>query len=294
MRRVSGQYQWMSTPANWHPDPTGRHQMRYWNGDVWTEHVATNGVSSVDPLDATTGGAEAAVTGVGAAGIVGVAVTDADKVRRQVVDQAGIQGAQTGGGTLFTEPVLVVNQKAKLIEVTNQYTVFDAAGQQICTVNEVGQSTAKKVLRVLTNIDQFLTHKYEIRDNAGQLQLGLHRPAKVFKSTVIVTGPNGEEIGTIVQENMIGKIHFGFMVGGQRIGGIQAENWRAWNFSIQEASGREVARVTKTWGGILKAAFTTADNYVLQVHEPLAQPLNALVVASALCIDTALKQDDSR
>jgi uncharacterized protein YxjI len=278
----------MSTnPANWHPDPTGRHQMRYWNGEVWTEHVSTNGVAGVDPVE----GSSAA--GASVAGHASIVHVD-DRVQKQVIEQAGIQGAQIGGGTLFTEPILVVNQKAKFIEVTNQYTVFDSAGQQICTVNEVGQSTAKKVLRVLTNVDQFLTHKYEIRDNAGVLQLGLHRPAKVFKSNVIVTGPDGEEIGNITQENMIGKIHFGFMVGGQRIGGIQAENWRAWNFSIQDAGGREVARVTKTWGGLLKAAFTTADNYVLQIHEPLPQPLNALVVASALCIDTALKQDDNR
>jgi hypothetical protein len=37
--------------------------------------------------------------------------------------------------------------------------------------------------------------------------------------------------------------------------------------------------------------FTTADNYVLQVHQPLEEPLRSLVVASALTVDTALKQD---
>ena len=37
--------------------------------------------------------------------------------------------------------------------------------------------------------------------------------------------------------------------------------------------------------------FTTADNYVVQIHARLPQPLNSLVVASALSVDTALKQD---
>ena len=37
--------------------------------------------------------------------------------------------------------------------------------------------------------------------------------------------------------------------------------------------------------------FTTADNYVVQVHQRQAEPLNTLVIASALSIDTALKQD---
>ena len=27
-------------PAQWLPDPTGKHQQRYWNGNRWTEHVA--------------------------------------------------------------------------------------------------------------------------------------------------------------------------------------------------------------------------------------------------------------
>lgn len=36
--------------AAWYADPAGRHQVRYWDGLVWTEHVADNGVAGVDPL----------------------------------------------------------------------------------------------------------------------------------------------------------------------------------------------------------------------------------------------------
>jgi hypothetical protein len=52
-----------------------------------------------------------------------------------------------------------------------------------------------------------------------------------------------------------------------------------------------VARITKTWEGVAKTLFTTADNYVVQFHHQLPQPLLSLVVASALSVDTALKQD---
>src|SRR5205823_4485000 len=79
-------------------------------------------------------------------------------------------------------------------------------------------------------------------------------------------------IGEIVQENVFGKIRFGFVVNGRSVGGIFAENWRAWNFSIQDHTGTEVARVTKTWGGFIKAAFTTADNYVVEIPHPLPEP----------------------
>ena len=90
---------------------------------------------------------------------------------------------------------------------------------------------------------------------------------------------------------MVGKIRFGLESGGQRLGGIFGENWRAWNFRIEDAGGIEVARITKTFEGFLKTAFTTADNYVVQIHARQPEPLNSLIVATALSVDTALKQD---
>ena len=35
---------------SWHPDPTGRHELRYWDGSIWTDHVANQGVQAMDPL----------------------------------------------------------------------------------------------------------------------------------------------------------------------------------------------------------------------------------------------------
>ncbi len=49
----------MSTPAAWHPDPTQRHQMRYWDGATWTDQVSDNGVTTTDPIGAPAPGAEA-------------------------------------------------------------------------------------------------------------------------------------------------------------------------------------------------------------------------------------------
>ena len=34
----------------WHPDPTGRHELRYWDGAQWTDHVSDRGVQAVSPL----------------------------------------------------------------------------------------------------------------------------------------------------------------------------------------------------------------------------------------------------
>ncbi|WP_139982428.1 DUF2510 domain-containing protein [Nocardioides litoris] len=36
--------------AAWHPDPGGRHELRYWDGASWTDHVSDQGQVSNDPL----------------------------------------------------------------------------------------------------------------------------------------------------------------------------------------------------------------------------------------------------
>ena len=221
---------------------------------------------------------------------------DHNKIHDQISGQgwrgAGIgEGAFAGGGTLFTEPILVVNQKVKLVELTNQYSIFDQRGNVIARVTQVGQSALRKLLRLVSRFDQYLTHTLEVTDNSDVVQLKIVRPRKIFKSTIIVSDANENEIGRIVQNKMIGKINFALVADSQNIGAIKAENWRAWNFAIEDASGTEVARITKTFEGLLKTAFTTADNYVVQLHKPLVAPLLQLVIASAISVDTALKQD---
>ncbi|MEK0099152.1 phospholipid scramblase-related protein [Streptomyces sp. A475] len=309
-----------NTPAGWYPDPQGAPQtLRWWDGAQWTEHTSPVQQPAgqqvphqaqqpqQQPVQQAAQGQFAPQQQRSqqpvqpqqhAAGPYGQqapqqqqSYVDPAKVQRQVQHQAGVAPTAPGGGSLFTEPVLVVNQKAKLIELTNEYTVMDQNGGQIGSVVQVGQSTLKKVARFVSSLDQFMTHKLEIRDAYGQPQLVMTRPAKFMKSRVVVERPDGSPVGEIVQQNMIGKINFAINVNGQQIGAIKAENWRAWNFSIVDHADNEVARITKTWEGLAKTMFTTADNYVLQIHYQLPEPLLSLVVATALTVDTALKQD---
>jgi uncharacterized protein YxjI len=283
-------------PANWYPDPMGRHELRYYDGSAWTDHVSDQGATSIDPVHADP--ADPRPRGLdrfdafNTIGNEGKPQTIAAQLTGTGHKGVGLTAPVPGGaGTIFTEPVLIVNQKAKLIELNNQYSVFDQNGDQVAAVNQVGQSALKKAARLVSSLDQFMTHELQVTDQSGQVQLKITRPRKIVKSTVIVSDGGGHEIGRIVQQNMIGRIKFGLEANGQMLGSIKAENWRAWNFRIEDNAGVEIARVTKTWEGFAKTMFTTADNYVLQVFQRPAGPLNALLVASALSIDTALKQD---
>ncbi len=265
----------MTAPQpGWYADPSAAFDLRWWDGTTWTADVVRAGLQSTSPLGALPErqGADRP-----------------DRIRQQVQQAGG--GSTPGTGSLFTEPVLVVNQKTKIVELTNEYAVYDAAGRPIGSVVEIGQSTMKKAMRFVSSLDQYMTHRLEVRDAQGVPQLLLTRPAKVMRSRVVVQRPDGTSVGELVQENMIGKIRFGLMVDGKPVGSLNAQNWRAWDFQILDVTGTEVARIKKTFEGLAKTMFTTADNYVVHVHQPLQDPLLSLVVASALCVDTALKQD---
>lgn len=315
---MSGGEQTPEIEPGWYPDPAGRHEHRWWDGMGWTENVSSHGRQAVDSLGPAKEvsipvAPEKIQRQIDKATPRTVAGPPQDTVRDDAGSTpppptappppaAGSDSAapisitadsvnNQSASDLLDQRVLVINQKTKLIEVNTEFALFDAAGHQIGAVRQVGQSKLKKIFRFIGDLDQYFTHKYQVVDATGNVRLGLTRPAKFVKSRVIVTNDLGDEIGEIVQQNWFGKIRFNYVVNGEPLGGIFAENWRAWNFSIKDAHDREIARITKTFEGVLKTAFTTADNYVLHVHEDLPDPLRQMVFASAVTVDTALKQD---
>ena len=214
------------------------------------------------------------------------------EIRDQIVRSGAPAAAFAEDGTLRGASVLVVNQRSKLVEVNTQYDVYGADGEALGHVTQIGQTRWKQAARVLTSFDQFFTHHLDITDAHGGLALRVTRPRKIFRTRVhVYDGENGY-MGCIRQVNVFGHVRFALTdAAGATIGELRAENWRAWDFVITQGSGVEVARVTKTWEGWVRTFATTADRYVVRIHQRLGDPLHALVLAAALTVDLALKQD---
>lgn len=289
--------------------------LRWWDGSAWTEHRRpAQDASNQRPNQQTPSGTDQAFSGAGGSGAGYLAGSEyggrvqfgstpappAEPQHQQQGQQYSQQSQQSqqqgrpmqgGGRSPYTEPSMAVSQKRKLIELTNEYDIYGRDGAVIGAVVEVNQSGLKKAARFLTSLDQFMTHTLEVRDSAGQVLMVLTRPAKIMKSTLVVSHPNGAEMGRLVQRNMFGKIRFGLEAGGAEIGSLNAQNWIAWDFQLQDAGGRQIGRITKTFEGFLTTMFTTADKYSVELDPQLTEPLKSLAIAAALCVDTALKQD---
>lgn len=292
-------------PPAWHVDPVARHQQRYWDGSQWTEHVSNNGVQSVDlqgkdmantPQKENSGIIDGEVFSSTTSEQVQAQVAKARKAPESIID-AVTSGTEKGNtapeavyDSIFNQHTIVVNQKAKILELSSEYGVFNEQGQQIAAVRQVGQSTAKKAARAVLNVDQFMTHTLDIVDMTGALQLRIVKPRALVVPKVNVLRADGTVLGQLALKFRIGKAQIKMIVDNQQIGMIYSENFRAWNFKIQDAQSRHIASIAKTWEGFARAMFTTADNYVIQIHENLSDPLHSMVLGSSLAIDLILKQ----
>ena len=215
-----------------------------------------------------------------------------EAIRQQLADSELLPPAFQDDGTVLGASMLVVNQRPKVLEVETEYEVFGADAAPLGTIRQIGQSRAKQVARVLTAFDQLFTHHFELRDLAGTIVLRFTRPAKLFRSRVHVFDGQDRFIGTIRQANVFWKIRFALIDPvGNVVGHLTAANVRAWDFHVEDALGRPLATVVKSWEGWGRTAFTRADRYVLKLDRPLPYGLCHLVLSTPLVIDVALKQD---
>jgi hypothetical protein len=252
---------------------------------MWTEHIASRGSQGVDPpLDAAFVPAPNPSPAFHDNRAPAVS-REVRKIQRQVQTLPVV--TQSSHAALFNESVLVVNQKAKVFSSKAEYAVFDQEGKRLGAVQEIGS----RMLRNSLGVGQYGTYKFQVVDPNGTVLITLHRPAKVVKSKMIVLGPGGIH-GEIAQKTVgfIGTVKFSLESGGRVLGWIKADSKAAWDFSIQDATETEIARITKTWAGWAKERFSKADNYVVHIHRSLEEPLRTLVIAAALAVDTALKE----
>jgi uncharacterized protein YxjI len=187
---------------------------------------------------------------------------------------------------------LSVRQRKNWMEIItsfdarNKYVVYDEGGNPVFNVEEQGSgfgSIMKRLflrnmrpftshvddlagqgqLLVLKKPFRFIFHRLEIRDPAGNLLGAIQKRWTWFRRKYTVEGPNGQEIATL----------FGPF-------------FRPWTFKILlPGNNTEVGLIQKKWSGLLKEAFSDADNFWVDFAQITDPQLRAVLFAATVLID---------
>jgi uncharacterized protein YxjI len=275
-------------PAGWHPDPFRRFQHRYWDGARWTEHVSSDGRQWTDPPTQSAAPASARPApifhpppGGHQPWSVGGQPPPAQPVNRKIQKQVQrlnlADAAQEANRGILGEPVLVINQRGKLVELRAEYAIYNQHGLQLAAVR------GKRV-----------SSRMEVVDMNGRVFMEMRREASLVSSKVNVTGTHGAKIGRLVPSMHVNHPDRAFKVEGfdnQQIGAVLKEHRTSRReFNVQDANGSVVAQISKTYAGVAKEMFTKGDNYVLTFPRPVQEPLRSLSIAATLLVDSTFHQ----
>jgi len=184
-----------------------------------------------------------------------------------------------GGGTLFTEPYLVVGHRAGMAD---GFAVRDQYGRPLGVVVAADRSAVRKAMRMLTNSGRFRPNCFEVRDSGGSVVLKVW----AYDSRFLVTRADGTPIGEITRS---GRDRFTFSVQGRDVGALETRD--GCDFAITDVAGTEVARAPERFDGAVAEAVTSAGDRIVEMLTQLTDPLASLVIAAALTMNAALRHD---
>ena len=185
-----------------------------------------------------------------------------------------------------------VRQRRKFFELRNQYDLLDETGATVGVIEQVGQSPFTFLARLFSDLDLMLPVTLDVKDASGATILRLHKAW--FRLQVDASDPRtGARIGSVRKRLRLGKASFDVTApDGRLLGTLQAQSWRARDFALVDAAGRELGRVTKQWRGLLTELATDADSYAVTFPPDADAATRRLALTAALSVDLTMKQKD--
>ena len=193
--------------------------------------------------------------------------------------------------TLLNKNLFLVKEHLGIFKAANNYDIFDPETNEHilnCRENNLGFFT--KIFR-FSKYKRNTPFNLEIATVSGEKIVSMKRGITFFRSDVQVFNEKEQLIGLFKQKF--------WSVGGKLEVTDEKEKpvcllqgkWTGWDFKLTQ-DNKELAQVTKKWNGLSKELFTTADNYVLQIHNTVPQDHKdrKLILAAVLCIDMVLKE----
>lgn len=198
--------------------------------------------------------------------------------------------------SILDQPILVVYQEAKFVEVSDEYHYALPDGTNVALGKQTNQGAAHKLLRMTSSLGSKLKSVVEVTQD-GAAVFTMERKGSVGKNTMVISDAGGSEIGQVKQTKRGSKrASFELIARGTTLATMQTgHSGRTQGYDIVAPDGEVLAYVRRLAVGALqsigKAQFSQPDNYVVRFSRRLDDPIRTLVVATPMSVDSAVDQD---
>jgi len=212
---------------------------------------------------------------------------------------SGIPGCPPGLEYLTQIDQLLVKQKVEILEMlsgletNNKYEVKNSMGQDVYKAKEKSGFCARQCCGPMRAFDM------EITDNNGREVIHLKRPLNCTSccfpcclQEMTITSPvTGEVLGTIEQNWHLCLPKYSLKdANGQTVLKLTGPFCTCAccsdvNFELETVDGQNVGKITKQWTGMVKEAFTDADNFGVTFPMDLSVQMKAVVLGLVFLID---------
>ncbi len=189
---------------------------------------------------------------------------------------------------------LSVRQRKRWLEILtsldarNVYVVYDELGSPVLNVEEQGSGFGAFMKRLILQWARPFTSRVEDLTTGGSHVLTLRRPFRFIFHRLEVHDANGTNLGAIQRKwTWFRRKYIVEGPEGQEVATLFGPFFRPWTFKVLLPSDPklEVGLIQKKWSGLLKEAFTEADNFWVQFEQIQDPQLRALLFSATVLID---------
>ena len=188
----------------------------------------------------------------------------------------------------------LVKEKVKFLSAHATYEIYDGETQKRTGTAEEDIGAFVRVMRWLVS-KQLMPTRVEVRETPDDaLVFTVSRGWFLFRARVEIRDAQGVLVGYL--KSKLFSFGGGFLVYDHKDQQFADVKGNLFGFKYRVLTpdgGFEMGKVSKEWGGLAKELFTSADSYMIEIHEDLhEQPIaKMLVLAAALAVDMIFKSE---
>lgn len=192
-------------------------------------------------------------------------------------------------------PTLLVRQAKEWVEIllgveeANRYEICDEGGRVVARAAEVGEGLVRLLLRL--TLRRLRPLELRIFNLGGEPLARAEKPFRFYFHEIEVF--EGDQlIGRVVRRFSLLNRSFELLdPAGNVLASLQSRLFRIWTFQVR-VQGREIGRISKRWGGLLREAFSDSDTFGVSFGE--AEPrLRKLLLFATFLVDFTSFEDNS-